>query len=147
MGITPPAGFIEAVEAELTEHIDSARTALIYNLAAIGTQAVNIIRQRHVYKDQTGNLTSSVGYVIIEDGKVIMESSFAVVKNGAQGSSEGRKFAHSLASQYPHGITLVVVAGMNYAAYVEARGIGGMTTGEIYARQAVHQLLDRLTRS
>jgi hypothetical protein len=30
---------------------------------------------------------------------------------------------------------------MNYAAYVERRGIGGMTGGELFAKQAVEDLL------
>lgn len=147
MGITAPQGFEQAVEKELLEQMNNMRTALIYNLGAIGNRVVNIARQHHRYKDQTGNLTSSVGYVIVEDGKVVMESSFEQTRPTAtEGSNKGRSFAHSLAKAYPEGITLVVVAGMNYAAYVERRGIGGMTTAEINARNAVRTLLDKLTK-
>jgi hypothetical protein len=69
-------------------------------------------------------------------------SGFEAVKpTGEKGSQEGRSYVQSLASQFPDGVTLIIVAGMNYAAYVERRGIGGMTGGELFARQAVEDLL------
>lgn len=147
MPITPPKGFEQAVESAMLEQINNACNAIIYNLGAIGAQAVNIIRSSHAYKDQSGNLTSSTGYVIVEDGMIVMQSGFEPVKpTGKLGSRRGKAFAKSLAKLYPEGITLIVVAGMNYAAYVERRGIGSMTKGEIYARGAVKQLIEQLIK-
>lgn len=145
MGIKVPTGFVQRFEKELQKQIFDAQKALIYELAYIGMEAVNTIRQNHAYEDQTGNLTSSVGYAIIVDGKIVQASDFTAIKPTAmEGSKVGRQMVNKLASQYPQGITLIVVAGMNYAAYVERRGIGGMTGGEMYARQMVTTMLEQL---
>jgi hypothetical protein len=115
---------------------------MVDSLYEIGLSAVNTIRQNHIYKDQSTNLTSSVGCAVVVNGEIMQISGFEAVKpTGEQGAQEGRSYVQSLASQFPQGITLIVVAGMNYAAYVERRGIGGMTGGELFAKQAVEDLL------
>lgn len=145
MPITPPKNFERDIAAGLATSERMMREAIIHNLETIGMQAVNIARTQRRYLDQTGNLTSSIGYIIFDDGRVVKEGDFNTVMGGAEGSTTGRAFAHSLASEFPTGIALVVVAGMNYAAYVERRGLGGMTTAEINARNAVQSLLQQLT--
>ena len=149
MPITPQRGMAEQMARELEEYIDQQRQGLIEFLQKIGEDVVALIRTPidaggyRRYKDQSGNLTSSVGYVIIVDGQVIFTSSFEQEKPTAtQGPVEGRSYAHSLAAQYPQGITLLVVAGMNYAAYVETKALGGMTSGELEARKLVEKLIE-----
>ncbi len=129
-----------AVNAFIRERMERQRTVILRRLAAAGEQAVNAARTGHGYTDRTGNLTSSVGYVIVEDGTVVQESSFETVMDGAKGSSEGRAFAESLAARYPAGIVLIVVAGMNYAAYVSARGFNVLDSAEAVAERLVRQL-------
>lgn len=66
--------------------------------------------------DLYGNLRSSIGYVIVRDGQIVNKGGFSnPEKKGAQ---EGAKYAESLASKYPTGIVLIVVAGMIYAARI-----------------------------
>ena len=147
MPIKPSEEFITIVEEQLHTFNDRIEDLLLNGLIRIGERAVNIARQHHRYKDQTGNLTSSVGYAIVKDGKVVMESSFEQTRPTAtEGSNKGRSFAHSLAKAYPEGIALVVVAGMNYAAYVERRGLGGMTEAELRARNDAEKLLVKITK-
>lgn len=145
MPITPPKNFERDIAAELAEHNRQMHEAIIDNLNYIGIQGVNIARTHRRYSDRSGNLTSSIGYIIFDDGRVVKEGDFNTVMGGAEGSTTGRAFAHSAASEFPTGIALVDVAGMNYAAYVERRGLGGMTTAEIYSRNAVQSLLQKLT--
>lgn len=93
------------------------------SLAYLGEESVKKARDRsseESWKDQTGNLRSSVGYAIYEYGKKTIESAFRQVKDGAEGVSEGRKMVEELAKQYSDTYALVVVAAMNYADYVEA---------------------------
>ena len=47
-------------------------------------------------------------------------------------------------SQNPAGIVLIVVAGMDYAAYVEAKGLNVLDTSEIMAKKLVRRTLKRL---
>ena len=148
MPITPPKDFAKQIEQQVLEIIERKREAIIYKLGHIGNQVVNMVRQQHKYQDQTGNLTSSVGYVIVVNGEVVQESAFeAILPTAKEGSEAGRSFAHSLANQYPQGITLIVVAGMNYAVYVEAKNLGGMIAGEIKAKDLVQSFLQRLNEA
>ncbi|MCD8313426.1 MAG: hypothetical protein LUC24_04630 [Bacteroidales bacterium] len=133
-----------ALDAYIVRKIEARRTVILRRLNEAGLRAVNSARNEHGYTDRTGNLTSSIGYVIVEDGKVIQESAFEVVKDGAQGSSDGRAFAESLASGYPTGIVLIIVAGMNYAAYVSARGFNVLDSAETVAEKLISQLRQEL---
>lgn len=75
------------------------------------------------YKDRTGNLRSSIGYVIVKDGNILNENFAPTTKAGtdkATGLREAKKLSRKLASTYSQGMVLICVAGMNYAAYVEA---------------------------
>ena len=147
MPIKPPKGMPEAIEQAMRVKLANELNAMVYRLYEIGLSAVNTIRQNHAYLDQTGNLTSSVGCAVVVDGEIMQISDFEAIKpTGEEGSQAGQSFVRNLASQFPQGITLIVVAGMNYAAYVERRGIGGMTGGEIFAKQAVEDLLLELQK-
>lgn len=142
MAITPPQNMSQDIEDALRIRFANELNAMVYRLYEIGLSAVNAIRQNHAYQDQTGNLTSSVGCAVVVEGEIMQISGFEAIKaTGEQGSQNGKAYVQSLASQFPTGITLIVVAGMNYAAYVERRGIGGMTGGELFAKQAVEDLL------
>jgi hypothetical protein len=92
-------------------------------LSYVGIESVKFAKQNHTYEDQTGNLTSSIGYAIIHDGK-IQKSMMA---------EESAKVIDELARQYTNGMVLVVVAGMEYAAAVESKGYDVITGSSMYA--------------
>ena len=132
------------VEAYLDEQIERIEQLIIYNLSYVGEQCLTEARSTNSYKDQTGNLRSSIGYIIAKDGRVIRQSDFAVVRKGSEGKSEGEQFARSLASKFPEGIVLIVVAGMNYASYVSAKGYNVLDSAELLADRLVPSILKQL---
>jgi hypothetical protein len=67
-----------------------------------------------------------------------------VVKEGGEGSSGGLKYAKQLAAEYPKHVVLIVVAGMNYAHYVNNMGLDILDSAEILAEKQVPKLLRRL---
>ena len=140
-----PKADIESYIAKCTERMTQA---LIYNLKVVGEKVINRGRitaeKGRDFTDQTGNLRSSIGYVITLDGRIVQESSFEVVKNGAEGAEQGRSFAHKLAQQFPSGVCLIVVAGKSYAKYVAARGYDVIDSSEILARQLIPNMLKQL---
>ena len=136
----------EEIERELMGAIERMKQAVIYDLQVIGEKCVNEARMKGSYKDQTGNLRSSTGYVLIVDGEIVSESAFDVVKDGQTGSDEGKAFAESLVKDYPTGIALVVVAGKNYAEYVAARGYDVLDSAELLGEQLVQKMMDDLQR-
>ena len=96
---------------------------LIRSLSYLGEQCVKKARDRaeeDSWFDHTGNLRSSVGYAVYEMGKKKIESAFPVIKQGGEGADEGKKMVDELARLYSKTYTLVVVAAMSYAEYVES---------------------------
>ncbi len=134
------------LDAALEEQIKRIETALIRTLKWVGETVINTARNVKVntYKDQTGNLRSSVGAVVAIDGKIEWQSSFKTVKHGGQGAKEGLEFAKSLVSQYPKSIVLICVAGKDYAVHVSNRGLDVLDSSELEAQQLVPQMLDSL---
>ena len=116
-------------------------------LAYLGEQCIRRIRDRSgedSWFDQTGNLRSSIGYAIYGQGRKIIESTFAVVKNGSQGATEGKRMIDELASKYAETFALVVVAGMEYADLVEAMNNKDvLASTELWAKAEVQKYLDR----
>lgn len=133
-----------AISEFIGQQVERVTSALIYNLCAVGEQVLNQARSTNSYKDQTGNLRSSIGYVVAVDGKVVQSSSFEVVKDGADGSRDGKSYALELVKQFPEGIVLIVVAGMNYASYVSAKGYDVLDSSEVLAERLVPEILKQL---
>lgn len=92
-------------------------------LSYLGEKCVSRIRDRSAAEswiDHTGNLRSSIGYAVSDKGRIAIESQFAKVLNGVEGSTEGKKLVENLVTQYTRTYALIVVAGMSYAENVEA---------------------------
>lgn len=101
------------------------------------------------YIDWTANLRSSIGYVVLWDGRVIVQSDFSPIKghrgtSGIDGTKRGRAFLQQLISKNSTGLVLIVVAGMPYAAYVEALGYDVLDSAEIKANELVKRMLRKL---
>lgn len=120
------------------------KSAMIESLAYVGEKALKQARTRHRYKDQTGNLTSSIGYCILDNGRVVFESDFASVLNGKEGSREGRDYLRKLISENSSGLVFIMVAGMPYAQYVEAMNLDVLESAEMLAKRMLPQILKRL---
>lgn len=133
-----------AISEFIGQQVERITSALIYNLCAVGEQVLNQARSTNSYKDQTGNLRSSIGYVVAVDGEVVQSSSFEVVKDGADGSRDGKSYALDLVKQFPEGIVLIVVAGMKYASYVSAKGYDVLDSSEVLADRLVPEILKQL---
>lgn len=137
--ITPKA----EVEAYLKDQLSKRERSIIRTLNFVGTQCVNEARTNGKYMDQTGNLRSSIGYAIIQNGVVVNQSRFEQLKDGQQGKKEGSELLSDLIDRNTKGIVLIVVAGMNYAAYVETN-LNVLTSAELLAQDLVPKLLREL---
>jgi ascorbate-specific PTS system EIIC-type component UlaA len=132
------------VHTYLEEQLLEQKKVLINTLIYVGKRCVNQARSLNTYMDQTGNLRSSIGFMILDDGNVVSSSSFPTVKSGSEGKNTGREFIKSLATENGEGLVLIVVAGMNYASYVEAMGLDVLTSAELLAEQIIPEMLRKL---
>lgn len=134
------------IERMLKEKIAKYEEKIVRILRIIGEKCINEARTNGSYQDQTGNLRSSIGYVVLQDGKAIEKGGFKLTKSGGNGQTEGEAFINKVISQYPKGFVLVVVAGMKYAAYVEARNYNVLSSAELLAEKEVPKLLKALSQ-
>lgn len=133
-----------AINAYFNKRLQMVKSAMIESLAYVGEEALKQARTGHRYKDQTGNLTSSIGYCILDNGRVVFESDFASVLNGKEGSREGRDYLRKLISENSSGLVFIMVAGMPYAQYVEAMNLDVLESAEMLAKRMLPQILKRL---
>ena len=121
---------------------ENAIQAAISVLDYVGLECVKEARTMRKYTDQTGNLRSSTGYAVVYNGRIVKQSNFEKVKQTAtEGAATGKKLIRQLASSYADGLVLILVAGMKYAIYVEARGYNVLNSAEDLARRLVPEML------
>lgn len=142
MGIKP-----NFTRADVAKYLEQKRAliekAIIRNLQYLGEQCVNQARTNGDYTDRTGNLRSSVGYVVVAGGEIV-DRNFQKSK-GDTGLSVGSELAERLAQQYESGYALIVVAGMNYALYLEAKHHRDvLTSAELFAQQKLPLMMAKL---
>ena len=152
-----------AIDDYIKELLEAKKQLIIKIFAYVGESCVNEARSYNgkQYTDRTGNLRSSTGYVVVADGNIVQISSFdsksvapgykiiegkrvKVGGSGQSGSQDGQSFAMQIASRFPKGICLIVVAGMKYATYVSAKGYNVLDISELLADKLVPQMLKQL---
>lgn len=116
--------FIKNVEDNLTDSLRKAGKLMV-DRARMKTKAGG------GFGNITWDLRGSIGYVIVKD-HVIIETYFPQTANGAQGVTTGIAYAQEIALLIDDGgIILVVVAGMEYAYFVEATDDHDVISGSI----------------
>lgn len=131
------------------EKLQRFNDAVLLRFIRVGEQFINNSRNNHTYKDRTGNLTSSIGYIILKDGEQLTEN--FLEKPGPElkdeklvGAENAKKVAQELARQFPKGFVLICVAGMDYAAAVESKGYDVITSSAITAKDDLPKQLNQL---
>lgn len=139
---------LDKVERQVEQHY-------IDRIIQAGEVAVRKSVESGNYQNITGDLRSSIGYIIAYNGKIIKEGGFHKIQgrgdnmqkvefttkdgknvsfwakgkfgDGSSGSKVGLKFARSKVST--SGYSFVLVAGMEYASYVSSKGFDVLDSG------------------
>jgi hypothetical protein len=143
MAVTPKFNAAD-VRKQLLARKQRLEEATLLRLQRVGETFITNARSNNTYQDQTGNLRSSIGYVILKDGVQVVGSAFEVVKKGNKGSQIGEEMVGAIAKSYPTGFVLIVVAGMDYAAAVEAKGFDVLTVSGLQAASDLKKALEKL---
>ena len=168
MSVTLQEGAEQAVTEEITNAMQTLHRRIIRNLMIAGEEAVKKARSIVTagggggvlppYTVQTGNLVSSVGYAVVQDGQIVTMSSFQAVQgrpdkngiplgDGQEGSAKGKEYVKELAMRFPQGYALILVAGMHYASYVqELHHRDVLVSGSLVAEQLVREIQDKFNR-
>ena len=129
---------VPQIMAQIKRQVNSllSEERIEYWLAWCGEKLRNKALETRTFKDQTGNLASSIGYVVIHDGKILSRSVAQKVKDGDEGVKKGQAYLDQLAEKFGRkGWVLILSAGMDYAAYVEASGRVVLSSTELCAPQ------------
>lgn len=146
MGVTP--NFTKAdVKKRIDAFLDEIERKQIARLQRLGEMCLIEARNNKGYMMQTGALLSSTGYQVFVDGVAIHSQFDAASGAESEAAARGIKTGQTIAEQIgkeTKGVALVVVAGMNYAAYVEARGYNVLTSAEHLAERELPKMLEKL---
>lgn len=146
MGIKANFDF-NAINKHLSDFQKRIVLAQIETLKYLGELCVKrakLIPKSIGFEDDTGNLRSSLGYVVFVDG-IAVDEMFELVLNGKEGIEKGKELAYKVGNDNNEGLVLVVVAGMEYALHLEAKyNRDVLTSTEHYAIQALPKMLDDL---
>lgn len=138
------------VHARFVEFAQRIHRAMITVLQYIGEECVRQARENGNYIDHTGNLRNSIGYVLLYNGDIVSTNfeervqSKVINKANGVGVLEGRKLAETLAKDFTKGYALIIVAGMNYAYYVETLNKDVLDGAERYAIRVVPKMIKSL---
>lgn len=126
---------------------EKAEKKFIEVLTYAGEEGVKKARETGRYDDITGNLRSSIGYAIVRRGDVLTEG-YEMAKKGTDrvtGFNTGPKLVRQLAAQYDKGIMLILVAGMDYALFVENMETKDVLSGAIIGTEKLlRELLKKI---
>lgn len=136
---------MDEINAIIRKKIEAAEKVIINTLKYIGEMCINEARSNGDYIDQSGNLRSSIGYVVVKDGKKVYENVRRSTRGNekTKGVNEAKKFIEELVSKHSKGIVLIVVAGMNYASYVESRR-NVLASAQILAEKETPRMMKEL---
>ena len=130
---------------------EEAAEFIIFRFQQIGEECVRIARDSGDYHDISGNLRSSIDYVILRDGVPVVKGESKQYKgssgNGEAGIPAAEALLAKLQAEFPWGIVLIVCAGMNYAAYVEnIHHKDVLTSAELKAESLLKKLLNGIVK-
>lgn len=120
-----------SVAAKVQEFQKRLENATVFLLQYLGEELTKYAREQHNYTDQTGNLTNSIGYAVVRNGMIV---NYGGEIQPGDGAAEGLKIAQKMAANASGAFSLLIVAGMNYAAYVEAKGYNVILPAELKAK-------------
>lgn len=110
---------------------ENVTNAFIFLLKSLGEKLAKYAKDNHNYQDQTGNLTNSIGYAIVRNKELVYYGGSDQPGDGADAMlAAAMAYAETLSND----ISLIIVAGMNYAAYVESKGYNVILPAELKAK-------------
>lgn len=119
--------------------------ALIFQLEVLVAELENHAKDSAAYTDQTSNLKGSIGGVVLKNGRPVSYAGFN--SDGKDGNAQGLEFINSLISDFGRGFVILVVAGMEYATYVENyHGLNVLKKTELKMRRELPKILEFMKR-
>lgn len=134
--------------AKIDTATDAARENFQEAFQKTCLEITNLAKSTNTYKDQTNNLRSSIGFILYDRGELVTEkfgmAGIGVEGDGSKGIVEGKRIAEEAAKTHPEALIGVIVAGMEYALYVEAKGYDVLTGSCLQAKTVLEKYIKAL---
>lgn len=127
MGIVPTFGK-GVIGNKVAQFQGNLEKAMLFLLKSLGEDLVAYAKENRTYTDQTGNLTNSIGFAIVRGSKIV---DYGGNNQPGDGADQALVMAMKMAANCAGAFSLIIVAGMNYAAYVEAKGYNVILPAEL----------------
>ena len=121
MGLKPMFN-IGAITRQINQFAEERIKEQVLKLSFLGEEFINKARVGGNYMDRTGNLRSSIGYIIIHNGEILNKNFPNPSPKGTDTQNRVDELINEAKSLFNEGLFLVVFAGMEYALYVEKNG-------------------------
>ena len=129
------------INAYLNHQIDVINKQVLMIMQYVGETGVNIARTSGSYHDRTGNLRSSVGYLVIDGGIVTSRN---IVAKSPIATESVDAFINELTAKYNKGIVLILLAGMDYASKVSAMNYDVLDSAEVRTEPMLMRMLKNM---
>ncbi len=138
----------QQIKKFIEEKLRRIEDAVLSMLQRVGENFVTNARTSGNYLNQTGNLRSSIGYVILKNGFQYFGGDFVLTGDGYEGLKKGKSFLEEIIKEFNNhrGWVLIVVAGMEYAAAVESKKKDVLTGSSQIAKKELKQAMERITK-
>lgn len=138
---------MQQLQQRLRERQERLKLVLDMKMRQLAEEAVTHAKQNKGYQDRTANLKNSISFALFYDGELITQQIGQLPKpdeapKGHQGvDSNLDAFAHEEGVVRPKGYSLIIVAGMEYGAYVEHRGYNVLHLTKYFLREEMEKIL------
>lgn len=137
------------IDREFSDFVDGGvsdlKRQVVDVFVKIGEYGYKLAISRGNYQDRTGNLRSSIGYGVVVNGRLVKTGGFEQFGSGSDGASTGKNRLRELVSECKAGcISLIFVAGEEYATYVESMGYDVLTFSEIECFHKAEEMINGL---
>lgn len=115
---------------------------LLEGMSYLGEDFVRKAKTSGNYKDRTGNLRSSIGYIVSSKGVIEQEG---IEGEQQEGVNKARSFARRIARDFPDDAKVLIgFAAMEYARHVENKNYD-VISSSIPDQQACKDLMEKIS--
>lgn len=141
------------VDRTFQEFEDRYNKRAVDMMCRLGEKVVKYAREHGTYTDRTANLRNSIGYMVVQNGRIVQTAFTGRTAPTTEGGDANK--AHQIGLDYAKEVFsnlsknktyLIWVAGMDYAAAVEAKGYDVITGSGNWAESEAQKQMELFKR-
>lgn len=132
---------IPSIIKQLDNYKSRIDEEMVASLVSAGNTIVNMAKDTHTYKNRSGNLEASTGFGVVVRGQLVEYGGF---DSSFIGGNVGVEKLKSIIDEAKEEYSIIIVAGMEYATYVERSGYVVLDNARYDGESVLKELLDKI---